>query len=67
VFLERGDRKGGGDEFMAVRPYLGAIREPSGWKEPAECGKKLEEELEMKFVYGYRAQDCRSNLFYGDR
>ena len=52
---------------MAVKPYLGAIREPSGWKEPAECGKKLEEELEMKFVYGYRAQDCRSNLFYGDR
>ena len=26
--------RSGGDEFMAVRPYLGAIREPSTWKEP---------------------------------
>jgi len=65
LFFEKGER-GGGDEFMAVKPYLGAIREPTGWKEPPDCGQILDEELTMKFVYGYRAQDCRSNLSYGD-
>lgn len=57
----------GGDEFMAVKPWIGAIREPSSWKESrqtAEAAAPPPAELELNFVYGYRAQDVRSNLFY---
>jgi hypothetical protein len=57
----------GGDEFMAVKPWLGAIREPSSWKasEHAHTAELPTADLEMVFVYGYRAQDVRSNVFYG--
>jgi WD40 repeat protein len=64
--LYLGKGRSGGDEFMAVKPYLGAIREPSGWKESEDDLKKPDAELLLNFAYGYRAQDCRSNLFYGD-
>jgi len=58
-------KRSGGDEFMAVKPYLGAIREPSTWKEPEDCGEKPDSELSLNFVYGYRS-DSRNNLSYGD-
>ena len=46
--------RGGGDEFMAVKPYLGAIKEPSTWKEPEDCGEEPANQLSMSFVYGSR-------------
>lgn len=54
----------GGDEFMAVKPWLGAIKAPSdylGFK-----GSQLsrpEVKIELDYVYGYRAKDSRNNLF----
>jgi microtubule-associated protein-like 6 len=43
----------GGDESKAVKPWLGAVREPSNWIEPADMGAAPEAALEMSFVYGY--------------
>lgn len=56
----------GGDEFQAVKPWKGAIREPSHWKDSPEVGQLPQASLEMKFVYGYRGWDCRNNLFFTD-
>ena len=50
---------------MAVKPYLGAIREPSNWKDPEDCGRRPEGDLGLKFVHGYRSER-RSSLSYGD-
>ncbi|GMH62047.1 hypothetical protein TrLO_g8072 [Triparma laevis f. longispina] len=61
-----GADRGGGDEFMAVKPYLGAIREPSGWKDPDDLGTMPGNSLSIEFVYGSRFSDCRSNMSYGD-
>jgi microtubule-associated protein-like 6 len=57
-----------GDESMSVKPWKGAVREPSGWKEPDFLGEAPNASLEMKFVYGYRGWDCRNNIgFAGSR
>ena len=58
--------RGGGDEFMAVKPYLGAITEPTR-KEPPEWTnnpKKPEAKLEVDFVFGYNSGTGGSNLRY---
>lgn len=61
---------GGGDEFQAIKPWKGVIREPSNYKENPETvgtkyGKLPKAILELKYAYGYRGYDCRNNLFYG--
>ena len=43
----------GGDESKAVKPWLGAVREPTGWTEPADVSAAPDAALEMRFVYGY--------------
>lgn len=54
-----------GDEFMAVKPWLGAIREPTGWKKaPLNQNQPPKIELALDYVHGYRAKDCRNNLRY---
>ena len=67
-----------GDEFLAVKPWLGAIREPTGWKKPPLNQQKPPKvELALDYVHGYRAKydlimigsfklfrDCRNNLRY---
>ena len=55
-----------GDESMAVKPWKGAIREPSNWVEPAGVGDLPGADLQLKFVYGYRGWDCRDNIGFGD-
>ncbi|KAG5190289.1 quinon protein alcohol dehydrogenase-like superfamily [Tribonema minus] len=50
---------------MAVKPWLGAIREPSGWKEGPDVAEAPAADLLLSFVYGYQAQQARSNLCYG--
>ena len=51
---------------MAVRPWLGAIKEPTppfyedkktGFK-PPHC------KIALEYVYGYRSKDMRSNIYY---
>lgn len=53
-----GSGHGAGDEFMAVKPWVGAIREPSAWKEGPEDALPPAAELRLSFVYGYQVR-CR--------
>ena len=56
---------GEGDQFMAVKPWEGAIKPPSGYVKPARNQNTPPAiNLELEFVHGYRAKDCRNNLKY---
>ena len=47
----------GGDEFLAVKPWLGAIKEPTGWKKaPLNQNKAPTAELTLEYVHGYRSK-----------
>ena len=50
---------------MAVKPWLGAIKEPTG-KFYKSTGKAPPVQLEIEFAHGYRTKDCRNNLKYLD-
>lgn len=53
-----------GEEFMAIKPWLGAIKEPT-YKYPARGSEAVPAAtLSLEYVYGYRSKDCRQNLFY---
>ena len=49
-------------EFMAVKPWLGAIVAPS--KAPKADSTPPDSHLKLEWVHGYRAFDSRSNLVY---
>ena len=51
---------GEGDEFAAVKPWLGAIKEPK--PKPKINKKKPAETLEIDWVYGYRSEEARMNV-----
>jgi len=53
---------GHGDEFMAVLPWKGAIKEPTN--HPYINPQIPDVTYQIDFVYGYRTEDCRMNLFY---
>lgn len=56
-----------GDEFLAVKPWLGAIREPSVIPSNATSGSLPDQELALEFVYGMNAGATASNnVFYAD-
>ena len=57
---------GAGDQFMAVKPWLGQIKSPSWWppKPPADYDKAPNVQLTVDYVFGYRAKDCRNNVRY---
>ncbi|DBA04109.1 TPA: hypothetical protein N0F65_004217 [Lagenidium giganteum] len=55
-----------GDEFLAVKPWLGAIREPSNIAH-VNKGELPDEELALEFVYGVNVgQDGRNDVSYAD-
>lgn len=60
-FFEGADA-GAGDQFMAVRPYEGAIVEPDEHNDVDNSAPSVTYALE--YVYGYRAEDSRMNCFY---
>lgn len=51
-----------GDSFMAVKPWIGAIVEPT--EHPEENPDAPDEEYKLDYVFGYRAEDSRNNLYY---
>jgi WD40 repeat protein len=60
-FFEGADA-GSGEQFMAVRPYEGAIVEPAQHNDPSNSAPDVTYNLE--YVYGYRAEDSRMNCFF---
>jgi len=56
------DASGAGESFMAVKPWLGAIKEPS--KAPKSNPEAPSRKLSIDWVHGFRAFDSRSNLVY---
>ena len=50
------------DAFMAVKPWVGQIWAPS--LAPTLDPRAPDQTLSLEWVYGYRSQDTRHNLFY---
>lgn len=59
LFREEIDK---GDEFMAVKPWLGAIKSPSDYVKSNNMNKVPRASLALDYVFGYRAKDCRNNV-----
>jgi WD40 repeat protein len=53
---------GHGEQFMAVRPYLGAIVEPAN--HPPNNPNPPDTHYALEYVYGYRCADSRQNVFF---
>lgn len=56
---------GEGDEFMAVKPWLGAIKEPENHPKPNKKAPKVD--LEIDWVYGYRSEESRQNCLFNSK
>ena len=58
--------KSGGDEFMAVKPWLGTITrmKPKDFDPRSVSNDAPDVDMELHFVHGYRGNDCRNNLCY---
>lgn len=50
---------GEGDEFTAVKPWLGAIKEPADHPKPNKSAPKAD--FKVDWVYGYRSEEVRQN------
>jgi microtubule-associated protein-like 6 len=61
-----GMSQGGGDEFMAVKPWLGAISEPSSWCSNSDSFDEPPSELELQFVYGFSSK-LRNSVYFDKR
>lgn len=55
---------GHGDESLSIKPYLGAIYIPDSYKDVEKNPAQPDEKYVIDFVYGYRSEDVRQNLFY---
>ena len=51
---------------MAVKPWLGAIKEPT-YEYPKQSTEQPNSKIMLEYVQGYRCKDCRQNLFYNDK
>ena len=57
---------GSGDQFMAVKPWLGVVANsvPSKYKPNKRDGEAPDATLKLEHIYGYRCHDTRNNLRY---
>jgi WD40 repeat protein/Ca2+-binding EF-hand superfamily protein len=55
-----------GTEFMAIKPWLGAIKQPSSFKQPKYLDDVPKVNIELEYAFGYRSKDCRNNVFIID-
>ncbi|CAK72848.1 unnamed protein product (macronuclear) [Paramecium tetraurelia] len=54
-----------GDDSVAIRPWMGVVKEPSNFfKDPLNQTKQPLIELTLEYVHGYRSKDCRNNVKY---
>lgn len=55
-----------GDQFMAVKPWMGVVRNgvPTWYKPSKGESDAPNASLEMKYIHGYRCHDTRNNIFY---
>lgn len=60
------DKEDAGDQFMAVKPWLGAVKNsvPSDYKPMKGESDPPNSQLALEFVHGYRCHDARNNLKY---
>ena len=51
---------------MAVKPWMGAIKEPTPpfYNNKKEGSKEPTCTITLEYVYGYRTKDMRNNLYY---
>lgn len=49
-------------EFLAVKPWIGAVKEPDD--HPPVDKSEPEESYQLEYVYGYRCEDSRQNVYY---
>jgi microtubule-associated protein-like 6 len=54
-----------GEEFVSIKPWMGAIKEPSTYyKDPLNQNKEPRVDLSIDYVYGYRGRDAKNNIRY---
>ncbi|CAG9313094.1 unnamed protein product [Blepharisma stoltei] len=56
------EEAGAGEQALAVKPWLGAIKAPSN--APAFQNQPPNINMRLEYAYGYRCFDSRQNLFY---
>ena len=53
---------GQGEQFMAVKPWIGAIKEPLNHPPPNSSPPDVN--FTLDYVYGYRCEDSRQNVYF---
>jgi hypothetical protein len=53
----------GGDQFMASKPWLGAISEPSSWQPCEDSYDEPAMALNLKFIYGF-SSNLRNSVYF---
>ena len=56
------EQAGEGEKFMAVKPWIGQIAEPTNHN--PVCNDKPDERYMLEYVYGYRSADSRQNCHF---
>ncbi len=56
---------GQGEQFMAVKPWIGAVKEPLDHPPVDPSAPNLSFTLE--YVYGYRCEDSRQNVYFNSK
>jgi WD40 repeat protein/Ca2+-binding EF-hand superfamily protein len=54
------------NEFMAIKPWLGAIKTPSNPAMTHTSDKDPLVVVDLEYVYGYRSKDCRNNVIWSN-
>lgn len=53
---------GQGEQFMAVKPWIGAVKEPLN--HPPADPSPPNVNFTLDYVYGYRCEDSRQNVYF---
>lgn len=53
-----------GENFMSVKPWIGAMKEPTDWSAPDDLGTMPDKQLQLTRVQGYRCRGVYSNVHF---